>query len=161
MTNAVKSQNLQDNYLNQLRKDKIPVLVYLTNGVRLKGVIKGFDNFVIVLKENTYSLIYKHAVATIVPEKDVEIRLETAAFREAKEETGLNIKLIRQFHTYSDPKRDSRHHTITTVYIAKAKGIAIAGDDAEQIGAFKRGVFPEEIAFDHREILNDYFTGRY
>jgi host factor-I protein len=44
--------------------------------VRLKGVIKGFDNFVIVLKENTYSLIYKHAVATIVPEKDVEIRLE-------------------------------------------------------------------------------------
>lgn len=87
--------------------------------------------------------------------------LETAAFREAKEETGLNIKLIRQFHTYSDPKRDSRYHTITTVYIAKAKGIAIAGDDAEQIGAFKRGVFPEEIAFDHREILNDYFTGRY
>lgn len=87
--------------------------------------------------------------------------LETAAFREAKEETGLNIKLIRQFHTYSDPKRDSKHHTITTVYIAKAKGIAIAGDDAEQIGAFKRGVFPEEIAFDHREILNDYFTGRY
>lgn len=87
--------------------------------------------------------------------------LETAAFREAKEETGLNIKLIRQFHTYSDPKRDSRCHTITTVYIAKAKGIAIAGDDAEQIGAFKRGVFPEEIAFDHREILNDYFTGRY
>jgi host factor-I protein len=76
MTNAVKSQNLQDNYLNQLRKDKIPVLVYLTNGVRLKGVIKGFDNFVIVLKENTYSLIYKHAIATIVPEKDVEIRLE-------------------------------------------------------------------------------------
>jgi 8-oxo-dGTP diphosphatase len=87
--------------------------------------------------------------------------LETAAFREAKEETGLDINLIRQFHTYSDPKRDSRHHTITTVYIAKAKGIAIAGDDAEQIGAFKRGVFPEEIAFDHREILNDYFTGRY
>ena len=87
--------------------------------------------------------------------------LETAAFREAKEETGLNINLIRQFHTYSDPKRDPRYHTITTVYIAKAKGIAIAGDDAEQIGAFKRGVFPEDIAFDHREILNDYFTGRY
>lgn len=76
MTNALKSQNLQDNYLNQLRKDKIPVLVYLTNGVRLKGVIKSFDNFVILLKENTHSLIYKHAIATIVPERDVEIRLE-------------------------------------------------------------------------------------
>jgi host factor-I protein len=76
MTNAVKSQNLQDNYLNQLRKDKIPVLVYLTNGVRLKGVIKGFDNFVILLKENTHSLIYKHAIATIVPERDIETKLE-------------------------------------------------------------------------------------
>jgi len=76
MTNAVKSQNLQDNYLNQLRKDKIPVLIYLTNGVRLKGVIKGFDNFVILLKENTHSLIYKHAIATIVPERDVETRFE-------------------------------------------------------------------------------------
>jgi host factor-I protein len=76
MTNMGKSQSLQDNYLNQLRKDKTPVLVYLTNGVRLKGVIKGFDNFVIFLKENTHSLIYKHSIATIVPEKDVEIILE-------------------------------------------------------------------------------------
>lgn len=70
------SNNLQDNYLNQLRKDKIPVVVYLTNGVRLKGVIKGFDNFVIVLKEASQQLIYKHAVSTIVPEKDVDLRFE-------------------------------------------------------------------------------------
>ncbi|MDI6889338.1 MAG: RNA chaperone Hfq [Thermodesulfovibrionales bacterium] len=76
MTNIAKSQNLQDNYLNQLMKDKTPVVVYLTNGVRLKGVIKGFDSFVILLKENTQSLIYKHAVSTIVPERDIEIRLE-------------------------------------------------------------------------------------
>jgi host factor-I protein len=71
-----KSQGLQDNYLNQLRKDKTQVIVYLTNGVRLKGVIKGFDNFVILLKETTQQLIYKHAVSTIVPEKDVDIRFE-------------------------------------------------------------------------------------
>jgi host factor-I protein len=71
-----KSQGLQDNYLNQLRKDKIPVIIYLTNGVRLKGVIKGFDNFVILLKEISQQLIYKHAVSTIVPEKDVDIRFE-------------------------------------------------------------------------------------
>lgn len=71
-----KSQNLQDIYLNQLRKDKTPVIVYLTNGVRLKGIIKGFDSFVILLKENTQSLIYKHAVSTIIPEKDVDIRLD-------------------------------------------------------------------------------------
>jgi host factor-I protein len=76
MTTTTRSQNLQDNYLNQLRKDKIPVVVYLTNGVRLKGIIKGFDNFVILLKENTQSLIYKHAISTIVPEKDIDIKFE-------------------------------------------------------------------------------------
>jgi 8-oxo-dGTP diphosphatase len=92
---------------------------------------------------------------------DYEEDLETAALREAKEETSLDIKLIRQFHTYSDPRRDSRHHTITTVYIAKAKGKAIAGDDAKEIGFFTREGLPEQIAFDHKEILNDYFTGRY
>lgn len=76
MTAAGKGPNLQDNYLNQLRKDKTPVVVYLTNGVRLKGVIKGFDNFVVLLKENAQSLIYKHAISTIVPEREIEIGFE-------------------------------------------------------------------------------------
>ncbi|UCG79104.1 MAG: RNA chaperone Hfq [Nitrospirota bacterium] len=71
-----KSQNLQDNYLNMLRKEKIQVIVYLTNGVRLKGVVKGFDNFVILLKESTQQLIYKHAVSTIIPERDLDLRGE-------------------------------------------------------------------------------------
>ncbi len=75
MSNS-KSQSLQDNYLNQLRKDKTPVVIYLTNGVRLKGVVKAFDNFVILIKESTQQLIYKHAVSTVVPEKDVDIRFE-------------------------------------------------------------------------------------
>lgn len=87
--------------------------------------------------------------------------LESAALREAKEETGLDIELIKQFHTYSDPGRDARHHTITTVYIAKAYDSPIAGDDAKEAGIFKKETLPEQIAFDHREILNDYFTGRY
>lgn len=76
MMNAPKAVNLQDTYLNQLRKDKMPVVIYLTNGVRLKGTIKGFDNFVVLLKENTLSLVYKHAISTIVPEKDIEVRFE-------------------------------------------------------------------------------------
>ncbi len=76
MSTAGKSLNLQDNYLNQLRKDKTPVIVYLTNGVRLKGIIKGFDNFVILLKENSQSLIYKHAISTIIPERELEIGFE-------------------------------------------------------------------------------------
>lgn len=87
--------------------------------------------------------------------------LEHAAIREAKEETGLDVKLIRQFHTYSTPDRDPRFHTISTVFIATAKGKAKAGDDAKDIGIFKKEELPDNIAFDHRKILDDYFSRRY
>ena len=83
--------------------------------------------------------------------------LEKAAMREAKEETNLEVNLVRQFHTYSDPKRDRRHHSISTVYIAKAEGLPQAKDDALEIGTFNESNLPEEIAFDHRSILKDYF----
>lgn len=69
-----KNHNMQDLYLNCLRKEKIPVLIYLTNGTRLKGIIKGFDNFVVLLKQENQQLIYKHAISTIVPERDVDIK---------------------------------------------------------------------------------------
>jgi host factor-I protein len=75
MSNS-KSQSFQDNFLNQLMKDKIPVVIFLTNGVRLKGFVKAFDNFVILVKDVSQQLIYKHAVSTIVPEKDIDIRFE-------------------------------------------------------------------------------------
>ena len=83
--------------------------------------------------------------------------LEEAAVREAKEETNLDVKLVRQLHTYSDPKRDPRHHSISTVYIAKAEGIPQAKDDALEIGIFNESNLPDQIAFDHRSILRDYF----
>jgi ADP-ribose pyrophosphatase YjhB (NUDIX family) len=67
------------------------------------------------------------------------------------------VKLVRQFHTYSDPKRDPRHHSISTVYIGKGDGIPRAKDDALEIGIFNESNLPAEIAFDHRSILNDYF----
>jgi ADP-ribose pyrophosphatase YjhB (NUDIX family) len=86
--------------------------------------------------------------------------LEEAAVREAKEETNLNVKLIRQFHTYSDPKRDPRHHSISTVYIAKGKGTPEAKDDAVGVGIFDESSLPDEIAFDHRLILKDYFNNK-
>ncbi|GAB4485191.1 MAG: RNA chaperone Hfq [Thermodesulfovibrionales bacterium] len=73
---TTKNQSLQDHFLNQLRKEKMPIVIYLTNGVRLKGVIKAFDNFVILVKETSQQLIYKHAVSTIVPERDIDIRGE-------------------------------------------------------------------------------------
>jgi 8-oxo-dGTP diphosphatase len=84
--------------------------------------------------------------------------LEEAAIREAKEETGLSVELIQQFHTYSDPERDKRCHTISTVYIAKSDGTSEAGDDAAEVCFFTRDSLPQEIAFDHRKILQDYFT---
>ena len=87
--------------------------------------------------------------------------LEEAAVREAREETSLHVRLIRQFHTYSDPRRDPRHHTITTVYIASAEGNPRAADDAKAIGIFTRDNLPPSLAFDHADILNDYFSKRY
>ena len=87
--------------------------------------------------------------------------LEAAAVREAKEETCLDVNLVRQFHTYSDPSRDSRHHTVTTMFIATATGTPKAADDAKEIGIFTRDNLPEDIAFDHRQVLEDYFEGKY
>ena len=89
--------------------------------------------------------------------------LEEAARREAQEETGLTVELIRQLHTYSDPVRAPRHHTITTVFIARptgAPGVApVAADDAEEIGIFTQANLPQPLMFDHAKILADYFAG--
>ncbi|MBN1255113.1 MAG: NUDIX hydrolase [Deltaproteobacteria bacterium] len=84
--------------------------------------------------------------------------LEQGAVREAREETSLEVELIEQFHTYSDPRRDRRKHTITTVYIARAIGGTFqAQDDAQDIGVFTEADLPPELAFDHDQILKDYF----
>jgi ADP-ribose pyrophosphatase YjhB (NUDIX family) len=83
--------------------------------------------------------------------------LEEAAVREAKEETSLDIELVRQLHTYSAPGRDPRFHTITTVYLARAQGQPKARDDAAEIGIFTEEDRPRPLAFDHEQILDDYF----
>jgi 8-oxo-dGTP diphosphatase len=87
--------------------------------------------------------------------------LEDAAVREAFEETSLKVVLIRQFHSYSDPNRDPRQHNISIVFIARAQDIPTAGDDAEKIGLFNMHNLPDELAFDHATILNDYFQKKY
>jgi 8-oxo-dGTP diphosphatase len=86
--------------------------------------------------------------------------LEEAAVREAKEETSLDIELLKQLHTYSDPDRDPRFHTITTVYLAKAKGRPRAQDDAKKIGIFTMEDRPRPLAFDHEKILADYLKNK-
>lgn len=83
--------------------------------------------------------------------------LEDAARREALEETGLEVRLICQMHTYSDPGRDPRFHTITTVFTATASGLPTAGDDAAEAGVFTEQTLPEDMAFDHRAVMEDYF----
>ncbi|CAK8711987.1 MAG: 8-oxo-dGTP diphosphatase [Candidatus Electronema aureum] len=85
---------------------------------------------------------------------------EQAAMREAKEETGLDVTLTRQFHTYSNPNRDQRQHTASTVFIAKADGQPQGLDDALQAQVFRRDTLPP-LAFDHAQILDDYFSDRY
>jgi ADP-ribose pyrophosphatase YjhB (NUDIX family) len=86
--------------------------------------------------------------------------LETTAVREAMEETSLNIVLTEQFHTYSAPDRDPRHHSVTTVFIASASGSSTAGDDAKRAGLFIETSLPSPIVFDHEQILRDYFRYR-
>ena len=84
--------------------------------------------------------------------------LEEAACREALEETGLEIELLGQFHTYSDPSRDARQHNISTVFIAKAEGKLNPGSDAKMARVFIDT--PKDLVFDHSIILKDYFQWR-
>lgn len=87
---------------------------------------------------------------------EVGERLEQAAVREAKEETGLDVELKLLLGIYSNPVRDPRGHTVTPVYIAEARGEPVAADDAKNVVM----VYPQEIdqplAFDHRLIIDDY-----
>jgi len=82
---------------------------------------------------------------------------ETAATREAKEETGLVVKNLQQFRTYSDPNRDPRQHTASTVFIAQATTQPTAGDDAAEAKLFTKENLPE-LVFDHSKIIADYFS---
>ena len=84
--------------------------------------------------------------------------LHTACAREAKEETGLTVELLEQFFTYSDPKRDPRQHTLSTVYIGKATGEPKGDDDAAEARAFKVSEVPMDLCFDHGTIVQDYLT---
>ena len=84
--------------------------------------------------------------------------LEQAAVREAKEETCLDVELLGQFHTYSDPKRDPRMHCISTVFVARATGTPRAEDDAKSVAVYPKDSLPDVLAFDHRKILDDYLN---
>ncbi len=86
--------------------------------------------------------------------------VETAAQREAQEETGLTVELVDQFHVYSDPQRDPRQHTLSVVFLATATGNPQAGDDAKHLDLFEPWRIPTNLCFDHDRILRDYFNYR-
>ncbi|HMA98553.1 MAG TPA: RNA chaperone Hfq [Wenzhouxiangella sp.] len=71
-----KGQSLQDPFLNALRREKVPVAIYLVNGIKLQGQIESFDNFVVLLKNTVSQMIYKHAISTVVPTRNVRIAPE-------------------------------------------------------------------------------------
>jgi len=68
-----KGQSLQDPYLNILRKERVPVAIYLVNGIKLQGHIEAFDQFAVLLKNSVNQMIYKHAISTIVPTRNIHI----------------------------------------------------------------------------------------
>lgn len=82
--------------------------------------------------------------------------LENAAVREAAEETALRIRDLHLLGCYSDPSRDNRLHTISTVFIATGEGSLQAGDDAAAIAVFPLGALPADLCFDHARIISDY-----
>lgn len=87
--------------------------------------------------------------------------LEAAAIREAKEETDLQLKNLQQFHTYSEPSRDPRFHTVSTVFIAKGDGEPKVGSDAKGLKVVKFTELPKlDYAFDHKQVISDYLATR-
>ena len=82
--------------------------------------------------------------------------VEAAAVREAREETGLDVTLSYLLGVYSRPDRDPRQHTISTVFVARAQGKPVAGDDAQSLRVFALTDLPDRLAFDHAQILKDY-----
>ena len=82
-----KGHSLQDPYLNTLRKERIPVSIYLVNGIKLQGQIESFDQFVVLLRNSVSQMVYKHAISTVVPSRNVRIANSNATEETAESES--------------------------------------------------------------------------
>lgn len=115
-------------------------------------IIIEMDNGIILIKRKNAPLGWALPGGFV----DYGESLESAAVREAREETSLAISDLRLLGCYSDPARDARMHTISTVYIAQGHGTPCAADDAVNLAVFRLGSLPEQLCFDHSRILADY-----
>jgi ADP-ribose pyrophosphatase YjhB (NUDIX family) len=144
-----------------LTKEKCPQCGYVTR--RHRNPVPAVD-IIIELQDQGLVLIERanppHGWALPGGFVDYGESLEAAAIREAREETGLTVTLLGQFHTYSDPRRDPRQHAITTVYVAQGSGAPEAADDARRLAIFTPEQLPAVLAFDHSLILSEYLKVR-
>src|SRR3974390_1894845 len=81
-----RGQSLQDPFLNALRKERVPVSIYLVNGIKLQGQIDSFDQFVVLLRNSVSQMVYKHAISTVVPARNVRLSTEEGAAAETPSE---------------------------------------------------------------------------
>ncbi len=97
---STKVQSLQDPFLNALRRQRVPVSIYLTNGIKLQGVVAAFDKYVVLLKNNTKQVVFKHAIATIVPSRNIMYNDDSDSGEGSQ---GLNIDHRMQESMDEDP----------------------------------------------------------
>jgi host factor-I protein len=86
-----KGQSLQDPFLNALRKERVPVSIFLVNGIKLQGQIESFDQFVVLLKNSVSQMVYKHAISTVVPARNVRIQHGNGQQEEQSPASGGNF----------------------------------------------------------------------
>lgn len=132
-----------------------PVAVYRNPFPTVDVIIETEDGIVLIQRKNP-----PYGWALPGGFVDYGESLEQAAIREAQEETALDVTLTGQLGAYSDPSRDPRHHTISVVFTATARGTPRGGDDASLASVFPPRSLPGELAFDHARILRDYLERR-
>ena len=149
---AISNLQICPNCGERLSASKNPAL---TVDVIIETVSEDVDSIILIKRKNP-------PYGWAIPGGFVDYgeSVEHAAIREAKEETNLDITLIKLLGVYSDPQRDPRGHTVSVVYIVKGRGQAKADDDAVELGYYTQKNLPDDLVFDHKRIISDYFRIR-